>query len=104
MRWSFVLQRRSGNGLGSSCVARGNDVETCVLGLRSCSLRPKVSSRLEASRLYTGYGMNLPPATYLAVCFKTTRAGLDEPVLERVQLRLEEDGVWRAIGFGSSGL
>jgi len=64
--------------------------------------RPKVSSRVETSRLYTAYGMKLPPATYLAVCFKTKRAGQEEPVLERVQLRLEEDGEWRAIGFASS--
>lgn len=61
----------------------------------------KVLSRVEAARLYTGYAMNLPPATYLLVRFKTGRAGSDAPSLERVGLRLEEDGVWRAIGFWS---
>jgi Protein of unknown function (DUF4019) len=61
--------------------------------------RAKVVARTESYRVYAGYSQDLPPATYLAITFKTQLAGSSVPVLERVQMRLEDDGSWRAIGF-----
>jgi Protein of unknown function (DUF4019) len=59
----------------------------------------QVVSRVESFRLYTGFAQNLPPATYLVVSFQTRRVNPENTRREKIELRWEDDGSWKVVGY-----
>jgi hypothetical protein len=64
--------------------------------------RGRIQTRTELFRLYTGYARELPPATYLVMRFATRLMPSGLSIVERLQLRLEEDGRWRISGYSAN--